>query len=152
MRRHAGFTLVELMITVTVLMTVVALAAPSFTDTIRDHQVRSTANDFYSLIRFARAEALRSGDIVRVLPLANEDWSKGARALSADNTELRRVGVSGDLKILEKNNIYALVFNGKGYLPSQVVLTVGRNQPGKPARDITVLLSGFAWNNESSGS
>lgn len=150
--KNAGFTLVELMITVAVLTTVVGLAAPSFNETIRNHQVRSTANDFYTLIRYARSEAIRSGNPVQVVPLENEDWSKGARALAQDGTELRRVSVSGELKILEENDVYDITFNGKGYLPDQVVITVQRDKPGKPGREITVLLSGFAWNNQLSGS
>ena len=150
--RNAGFTLVELLITVTIASIVVAMAVPSFHETVRGHQVRSTANDFYSLIRYARAEAMRRGSVVEVAPLENDDWATGAIARTADGTELRRISSSGTLIIQEQNGLNAIVFNGKGYLQTPVNLIVRREQADRPARLISILQSGFAWNSEVEGS
>jgi type IV fimbrial biogenesis protein FimT len=57
-RRH-GFTLVELMVTISLLAILLALAAPSFTTWIRNAQVRTVSDSLQNGIRLAQAEAIR---------------------------------------------------------------------------------------------
>ena len=57
-RRH-GFTLVELMVTISLLAILLALAAPSFSTWIRNAQVRTVSDSLQNGIRLAQAEAIR---------------------------------------------------------------------------------------------
>jgi type IV fimbrial biogenesis protein FimT len=58
-RRHTGFTLVELLIAMSLVAVLLALAAPSFSGWIRNSQVRTVAQALQSGVRLAQAEALR---------------------------------------------------------------------------------------------
>lgn len=141
--KQTGFTLVELLVTVALIGIVAAFAVPSFSNTIRDHQLRTTASDYYALIRYARSEALRSGRPVTVEPV-DGDWSKGLIATNQAGDALREIRSSGSLNITEKNTLTALVFNGKGYLATAVEFKVCDNRTAESARRIDILTSGFA--------
>lgn len=84
MRRSRGFTLVELMITVTVVAIVLAIAYPSFVDLIRSNRVSSGANELIASVMLARTEAIRSPGGAAVCPSADGascdvggDWNNG---------------------------------------------------------------------------
>jgi type IV fimbrial biogenesis protein FimT len=64
-------TLVELLIAVTVMAVVVAVALPSFQEATRNNLMRNTANDFATALNLARARAVESRRDARVCPTAN---------------------------------------------------------------------------------
>lgn len=57
----AGFTMIELMITLSVFAIVLAVAVPSFRTLIEDNRVSSQANLLLGAMKAARSEAVRSG-------------------------------------------------------------------------------------------
>jgi type IV fimbrial biogenesis protein FimT len=57
----SGFTLVELMITVSIAAILLGIAIPSFTDTIKSNRLTTQANDFVTALNFARSEAVKRG-------------------------------------------------------------------------------------------
>lgn len=61
MKQQHGFTLIELMVTISILGVLVALAVPAFIDTIQSIRVSNSVNGFMSDIRYARSEAIRRG-------------------------------------------------------------------------------------------
>jgi type IV fimbrial biogenesis protein FimT len=70
-RRQVGLTLVELLISVTVMAVVVAVALPSFQEATRNNLMRNTANDFATALNLARARAVETGLRARVCPTLN---------------------------------------------------------------------------------
>lgn len=75
-RRAAGFTLVELIITMAVLAVLAALAVPTFGAWINNARVRSAAEALQNGIRVAQAEALtRSQQTVFVLTNDEPAWN-----------------------------------------------------------------------------
>jgi type IV fimbrial biogenesis protein FimT len=61
MHRSRGFTLTELMITVTILAILLGIGVPSFVDFIRDNRVSTEVNHLATALNFARSEAVRRG-------------------------------------------------------------------------------------------
>jgi type IV fimbrial biogenesis protein FimT len=56
--QNDGFTLIELMITVSILAILLALAVPGMTELIRDSRVSKLTNEFSSGLSYARGEAV----------------------------------------------------------------------------------------------
>lgn len=59
-----GFTLIELIVTLTVLVITLSLAAPSFSAFLANNQLASAKSEFASTLALARSEAARSGNMV----------------------------------------------------------------------------------------
>lgn len=79
--RGSGFTLVELLITVTVLAVLMALAAPSFSDFFEKARLRGAVDDIVALMNRARAEAVKRDRNVAVsLGGTSAAWCVGANA------------------------------------------------------------------------
>lgn len=70
-RFSSGFTLVELMVTLSILAILSTLAAPSFLQTIASSRLTSATNDLYASLVQARADAVRQGKRVTVCVSSN---------------------------------------------------------------------------------
>lgn len=72
MRKHlGGFSLLELMITITVVAVLLAIAVPSFRDVIRRNQLSSASNELLAALSYARTEAITRGQLVSMCPSAD---------------------------------------------------------------------------------
>ena len=60
--RQVGYTLTELIIVVTILTIVAAIAVPAARSTGSDKELQLVAGEFAAAIRFARTEAMRPGE------------------------------------------------------------------------------------------
>jgi type IV fimbrial biogenesis protein FimT len=69
--RQRGFTLIELMVTITVLAVLLGLAVPSLREWIVGTRVRTTADSMQNGLRLAQAEAVRRNRLV-VFYLTND--------------------------------------------------------------------------------
>ena len=88
-RRTAGVSLLELLL-VSLLMTVLlAMAWPSFRPLIDRSRVNLAASEFHAAILAARAEALRRGARVDVIPVQAPDWRYGWLVLVDENNNQR---------------------------------------------------------------
>lgn len=108
LRRSAGFTLIELLVTIAIAATLLALALPTFTESIRANRVSAATNQMLATLNFARAEALRSKSSARICPNNNgtgcgNNWDNGWLVWTdenGDNTltanEIKRVIDSQD--------------------------------------------------------
>ena len=85
MNKEKGFTLIELMVTVTVLAIVLSIAIPSFSTVLLNNRVSTTAHAVQSSIQVARSEAVKRKKTV-TLCRANSaldecedgiDWNSG---------------------------------------------------------------------------
>ena len=95
-RPAAGFTLVELLIALTLLSVLLVLAAPSFATWIRNAQVRTISEALQNDLRGAQAEAVRRNRQV-VFYLTNDDPGLGATpAANGRNWVMRWIPLPGD--------------------------------------------------------
>ncbi len=83
-----GFTVIEVMVTISILAVLIALAAPSFTLLIERWRVRDTVEAMISTLYLARAEGIKRGGRVGIekipktapgckLANTNEEWGCG---------------------------------------------------------------------------
>lgn len=78
---NRGFTLIELMITLVVVVILVSIAAPSFANMIRENRAATQANNLLSSLQVARSEAINRGVRVSMRRLSNTNsvWEDGWR-------------------------------------------------------------------------
>ncbi|NIR31862.1 MAG: prepilin-type N-terminal cleavage/methylation domain-containing protein [Gammaproteobacteria bacterium] len=82
MRTQCGFTLFELVITVTVGAILVTLAVPSFNTMIQNNRLTSQINEFVTTLHAARSEAVKRNQTVIVC--ATDDPGADPLACTAD--------------------------------------------------------------------
>ncbi|HKX43450.1 MAG TPA: GspH/FimT family pseudopilin [Burkholderiaceae bacterium] len=72
-----GFTLVELMVTLTVLAILLSLAAPSFSTLVASNRITTEANELIGTLNLTRAEAIRRAQAVTMRSDNNDNYAKG---------------------------------------------------------------------------
>ena len=81
-RRLAGFTLLELMVTLAIAAILLTIALPSFQESLRSNRVATTANEALASLALARSEAIRNTRGAGVCASADgsncgADWNSG---------------------------------------------------------------------------
>lgn len=87
LRRQNGFTLIELMVTLTVFVILASIAYPSFRSMIRSNRLATANNEVIALTNLARSEAIRNnrgGGLCGSTDgqACDGEWSKGLLAWS----------------------------------------------------------------------
>ena len=78
LKRSAGFTLIELMITVAIAAILMMVAAPNISAYRRNAELTSAANTFMASLNTARSEAMKRGRNAMVVPINNgANWNAG---------------------------------------------------------------------------
>ena len=134
-QRAAGFTLIELMVTVAIGAVLMMVAAPSFIGFQRNSEMTSLTNALLAAANTARAEAMKTGMNALVVPSGNgNDWSAGwvvfvdknrdnAYSASADTTVLVQGAIPAYLTITGNGNAALstapyIMFDSSGYAKS----------------------------------
>lgn len=69
--RQQGFTLIELMITLTIIGITLFTAIPSFSALLANNRLVATLNEFNAVMSYARSEAIKRGTRVVLCPTAD---------------------------------------------------------------------------------
>lgn len=72
---NAGFTLIELMVAITLLVITMTLAIPSMRSTIQNNRIVTLTNELVASLNLARSEAVKRGVSVSVCPAADQNFS-----------------------------------------------------------------------------
>ena len=149
--RSAGFTLVEMLTTITLLGVLLAIGVPAFQKLTLNQGVKSAAFDIFSALEYARSEAIkRPGETVTLKAGAASDgaWSTGWRLVNGANTILRSWTVASNITVADKNAtpLTQVTFAKDGHLTAAPKLEVkpSTTTTGVDARCIVVDLIGRA--------
>ncbi|VTU26593.1 GspH/FimT family pseudopilin [Variovorax sp. RA8] len=74
---EAGFTLIELMVTLAIAAILLVVAVPGFLAFQRNSELTSTTNRLVSAIAAVRSEAMKTGMTAMVVPADGADWNNG---------------------------------------------------------------------------
>lgn len=89
----AGFTLIELMVTIALAAIILTQAVPSFNALVQNNRLISQKNEFISTLNLARSEALKRGTRVTVCASTDQttcdtaDWEQGWIVFSDRNSD-----------------------------------------------------------------
>jgi general secretion pathway protein H len=76
MTQERGFTLVELLFTLAILAIALSIAAPSFSELLRNQRASTAAQELRNAVDFARESAVHSGQPISIAA-TNGDWASG---------------------------------------------------------------------------
>lgn len=121
--RHAsrGFTLVELMVTISVLLVLAVLAVPQVGPFLQRQRLKNATMDLASTVVLARSEAIKRNGPVYVIA-SGTDWSRGwtvssAATVTAAST-IRAQNALDGLSISETGGNTSFNFGGDGRMAS----------------------------------
>lgn len=139
--RHSGglgFTLLELIITVTILGVLTSIALPSFGGFVAGQRVKTASFDVMSSLVLARSEALKRNTIVTVTPTGG-NWANGW-SVTVGTTTLNQQAAFKMLAIVGPASVS---FNSSGRL-SSAAASFSLSSTGSTAepRCISIDLSG----------
>lgn len=129
--RSAGFTLIELIITLAVGVTLMVVAVPSFLDFQRNARLSDAVSNFLAAANTAKSNAMKQGFNTYVIPLdggtnwsvgwmvyTDKNWNQSFDA-STDEVVLRHDALAADISISIPTTSSLtsgyLLFNGSGF-------------------------------------
>jgi type IV fimbrial biogenesis protein FimT len=145
----AGFTLVELVVTISLIGILLAVAIPGMRQLTLNQGVKTAAFDLMSALQYARSEAIkRPSETVTLKSGATSDgaWSTGWRLLDGSSNVLRSWSVASSITVADTNTtpVTAISFSKDGHLTVTPKLEVdpATTTDGVSARCIKVDLMG----------
>jgi type IV fimbrial biogenesis protein FimU len=107
---QCGFTLIELMVVVTLLGIFAAIALPSFNQLISSNRTLAVNNELLELLQYARSTAVTQHRTISVCQ-EDSDWTVRSDC-STDATLLRSLSVPGNISISSTSQALAFRYNG----------------------------------------
>ena len=132
-RSSAGFTMVELLITIAIATILTTVAIPSFSALIANQRAKTAASELFASFLTARSDAIMRNANVTVSPLAG-GWSQGWQILDPANNVLESHGALTNVTIPQTG--------GVTFRPS------GRVTTGSTSMFVITTTSGSSTNNQ----
>jgi type IV fimbrial biogenesis protein FimT len=139
MKVSAGFTLVELLVVITIVAMLMALGVPSYRYMTNSNRVSAEVNALLGDLQFARSEAIKEGATVTVCPIANPpatpplcnssstEWDQGWIVTSPNVTpnvlRVQQAFTGTNDSFLSSGNQTAITFDRNGFANATPALT-----------------------------
>ncbi|MNN54131.1 hypothetical protein D3C81_1689260 [compost metagenome] len=141
-QKSAGFTLIELMVVVALVVIFTTIALPSFNSMITNSRLQATNNELYSLLQFARSTAVENNTTRLICITSTQLMVKTA---CTDTTSLRTMEKPSGVDIA--SSATSITFRSNGTAASTVSLVACKGNSTANGYKLTVLASGFIRQN-----
>jgi prepilin-type N-terminal cleavage/methylation domain-containing protein len=153
MKKIKAFTLVELLVTITVLVILAMIAAPSMSRILHNFKVNSSSGDVLNFLQQARTEAVKLGKTVTVcasndgvncITSNQSNWSAGIIA-KTDTTTLQKLAFDNSLLVVTAPE--SIAFNTVGSTNDEYEITVAIS--GATTHSVCVEVIGRAFKSKT---
>lgn len=149
-----GFTMIELLLAITVAALLFAIGVPMFRDASLGSRLSAAANNLLGSVQLARSEAIKRNLAVSVCPSSDNDeicdlgggWEVGWMVVdSAAEVIQRQPALPPGFRMTQSGGTTELAFQPIGIGANAAVITVCRNDPiGSQERVLSVRATGTA--------
>lgn len=117
--KNRGFTLIELMVTITITSALVAVAAPNMTEMFAKHQIKNAADRLYADINWARSTAISSNQkIAMSFRTSGSNWCYGFKYNSTSACDCT---TSACEKVISQDNFNGVSISSMSIVNSKLV-------------------------------
>lgn len=116
-RQVSGFTLLELLVTVAVVVIIATVGVPAFQTTIASNHIESVSNSLRNSLVMARNKAIETASRVTVSPTSAGDWNGWRIDSGQEQNASDVIKVYG--KTSADNDIISIVFTEDGSLDEE---------------------------------
>lgn len=142
MKNARGFSLVELMVTLAILVILVALAAPSFTTFIKSNRLTARANDIVTALNLARSEAIKRGATVNVTANGGS-WGNGITIETGGEALRNFEAFTKDVTLTEAGGVTTIGYQANGMATTAATFSVCDSAiSGENGRQVSVSATG----------
>lgn len=93
--QERGFTLLEMMVTLSILLILMVVGVPAMSDLIRDQRVKTGVNEVFIALAYARSEAIKRNASVVVTSTTAGNWKDGWTITSGTTTLRSQTALTG---------------------------------------------------------
>jgi len=135
-----GFSLVELMVTLTIGAVVLAIGVPALGDMYRNNAVRSKANEVLALLQFCRSEAIKQQ---ANLLFSVSDTANGWQVVISRQADASQIRVAQMTEAeLSAGGTASFTFDNRGRVNAAGCISVSHSASSQFDRAVRVVLSG----------
>jgi type IV fimbrial biogenesis protein FimT len=151
MRTHnRGFTIIELMVSLSIAAILLTMAVPAFNSSQLSTQLRSAANNLVASAYFARSEAIKRNAVVRLCVSADGatcstgNWRQGWIVTAGAEVLHREMPLSNNYRVVAASDNFDFQPTGVDTTPGSFLIC--RSSPAaEQERVVTIDAVGRAW-------
>lgn len=152
--KKSGFTLTEMLVTLSVLAILMSVAAPNFKTFIGNGNMVSNANGMIGAFNYARIEAVKRGSTVYLGQVVADSWTSGV-VVWVDNDGSTTFTAGEELRLWpafesgssvdSSNQKTSFAFRGTGEVDNDDTLTICDDRTGEKGMEVSILVSGAVF-------
>lgn len=144
---EAGFTLIELMVTLAVAAIMMTMAVPSFTAMTKNNRLTTQTNQLVTALNLARSEAINRRSTINVVATdassTSNEWGKGWNVVINGGATLKIFqSLEGGSTLDSTNSITTLQYQTSGRANVTDTFTMCDDRSGETGRQISILTTG----------